>query len=199
MAWIATWWPRLVGVAIVATVGAPAAVASYLHARTVVARTDPAMAAWLPLTTDGLLLGALVVMWARRLVADPVGRGPWAAFALGMAATIAANLAAAPASPEGFIVALWPPVALAVTLELVAILVGHSSPGERLAHDAGEELTELASAGGELVKVEDTDSRAQRLLDAGAGRPRLVRELGITDHQARQLLRARVHQQVVAQ
>jgi hypothetical protein len=43
-------------------VGGPAAVASYRHARDVIAHHgDPVMAPWLALTTDGMLLAALVV------------------------------------------------------------------------------------------------------------------------------------------
>jgi hypothetical protein len=39
-----------------------------------------------------------------------------------MAATIAANLAAAQSTPVGIVVALWPPVCLAITLELIALV-----------------------------------------------------------------------------
>lgn len=129
------WWPPLLAVTTVTAVGVPAAVASYLHARTVVARSgDPAMAPWLPLSVDGMLLAALVVIWVRRRRGQPAGVFPWVSFGLGMAATIAANLAAADRTPEGYVVALWPPVALAITLELVA-LVAHreTSPGATVA------------------------------------------------------------------
>jgi hypothetical protein len=39
-----------------------------------------------------------------------------------MTATIAANLAAAQPTPVGIVVALWPPICLAITLELVALV-----------------------------------------------------------------------------
>ena len=80
------------------------------------------MAPWLALTTDGMLLAALVVIWVRRHRGEHVTAGPWAAFWAGMAATIAANLAAAKPTPVGIVVALWPPVCLAITLELVALV-----------------------------------------------------------------------------
>jgi hypothetical protein len=80
------------------------------------------MAPWLALTTDGMLLAALVVTWVRRHRHEHVKAGPWAAFWAGMAATMAANLAAAQQTPVGIVVALWPPVCLAITLELVALL-----------------------------------------------------------------------------
>lgn len=127
-----TWtraWPPLLAVVTVGAVGVPAAVASYRHARTVVARSgDPAMAPWLPLSVDGMLLAALVVIWVRRHRGDPAGVFPWVAFGVGMVATIAANLAAAEHTPEGFVVALWPPVAFALTLELVALVAHRTAP-----------------------------------------------------------------------
>jgi len=122
-----TWprvWPALLAVVVVASVGAPAAVASWRHARDVIAHNgDPVMAPYLAFTTDGMLLAALVVIWVRRHRGQDVGAGPWAAFIAGMAATIGANLAAANWSPIGVIVALWPPLCLAIALELVAMVV----------------------------------------------------------------------------
>jgi hypothetical protein len=116
-------WPSLLATVTLPAVGGPAAVASYRHARDVIAQHgDPVMAPWLALTTDGMLLAALVVIWVRRHRREPVGVGPWAAFWAGMAATIAANLAAAQPTPVGIVVALWPPVCLAITLELIALV-----------------------------------------------------------------------------
>jgi hypothetical protein len=100
------------------------------------------MAPWLALTTDGMLLAALVVIWVRRHHREPVGVGPSAAFWAGMAATIAANLAAAQPTPVGIVVALWPPVCLAITLELIALVASPTKhhpitgtvPAERPTH-----------------------------------------------------------------
>lgn len=120
-------------VAVLTAVGGPAAVASYRHAQKVAERfgETPDMAAWLPLTTDGMLVLALIVMYARRLRHEPVGRAPWVAFAAGTAATLAANLAAADLAhaPNRWevggrlAVAVWPPIAFALTLELLALLL----------------------------------------------------------------------------
>ncbi|WP_219420135.1 DUF2637 domain-containing protein [Pseudonocardia nigra] len=116
-------WPSLLAAVTLPAVGGPAAVASYRHARDVIAEHgDPVMAPWLALTTDGMLLAALVVIWIRRHRREPVGAGPWAAFWAGMATTFAANLAAAQPTPVGIVVALWPPVCLAITLELIALV-----------------------------------------------------------------------------
>ena len=128
-AWWARTWPTLLAVVVVTAIGAPAAVASYRHARDVVASTgDEVMAPWLPLSVDGLLVAALVVIWVRRHRGEAAGWGPWAAFGFGMLATIAANLAAV-REPSGraYAVALFPPVALAVTLELVAMLAARTA------------------------------------------------------------------------
>lgn len=121
-------WPALLAVGTVGAVGVPAAVASYRHARDVIAaHGDPVMAPWLPLSVDGMLVAALVVIWVRRHRGDPAGAFPWLAFSFGMVVTVLANLAAVvQPSPVAFAVALFPPLALAVTLELVALIAYRS-------------------------------------------------------------------------
>lgn len=129
-----TYWPHVFGTAVAAVVGVPAAVASYRHGMTVIERSsDPGMAAWLPMTTDGLLLAALVALWVRRLTRRSTGVGPWSAFGLGLVATTATNLAGARGyiekSPGFWDVAeavgwaVWPPICLAIVLEIVAWMV----------------------------------------------------------------------------
>lgn len=110
---------------ILLAVGGPAAVASYRHAADVAATYgETVMAPWLPLTTDGMLVAAIVAMYWRRWRGQRVGPGPWLAFALGLAATLGANLAAAQPTTGGYVVAVWPPVAFALTLELLAVMIG---------------------------------------------------------------------------
>lgn len=124
--------------AILAAVGGPAAVASYRHAWTVADRygTDPTMNPWLPLTTDGMIVAALTVLVVRRWRRVHVGAWPIIWALLGFAATLAANLAAVStgqwiATVAVPVVAVWPPIAFAVTLELVVTLLrpGVSAPG----------------------------------------------------------------------
>lgn len=132
--WLKTYWPHTFGSIIAGVVGVPAAVASYRHGIAVVDRSgDEAMASWLPMTTDGLLLAALVALWVRRMTGRQTGVGPWAAFGVGLVMTVATNLAGArqhiPSGPIGVAhvevvgVALWPPLCLAIVLELVALIV----------------------------------------------------------------------------
>jgi hypothetical protein len=136
-AWLVSWWPRLVAAGVVLVVLAPAAVASYKHHWTVVARHNPDMADWLPITTDGMLLAALVVLlvvrWGRsatRWIWLSVGL----AFGLGLPVTLGGNLAAMlPTTAvsllvETIVVAVWPPITVAITLELAALLVMTARP-----------------------------------------------------------------------
>lgn len=121
--------------AILAAVGGPAAVASYRHAWTVADRygTDPTMNPWLPLTTDGMIVAALTVLVVRRWRRVHVGAWPVIWALLGFAATLAANLAAVStgrwiATIAVPVVAVWPPIAFAVTLELVVTLLRPGAP-----------------------------------------------------------------------
>lgn len=123
--------------AVLAIVGGPAAIASYGHAIETARKygeTGPVVE-WLPLTTDGMLLAALVVMYARRWRGEAIGFVPKLAFVTGSVATLAANLSSADlAGPLAagdlgevagrLAVAAWPPIAFAVTLELIAVMLG---------------------------------------------------------------------------
>lgn len=216
--WLVTWWPRLVAAGVVLVVLAPAAVASYLHARHVVQRHDPTMANWLPITTDGMLLAALVVIWARRATRDPAGRWVWLAFWLGGVVTVAANLAAVlpttglTLAVEAVVVAVWPPVTVAITLELamllaMAIRVRHLVPAPVQAPpatDGGLPAAggEVGSGGGRPPEIDTTHetgstppdpearlyARVVDLMGQGYGRPRVKTELGITEGKARTLM-----------
>lgn len=149
------------GALVLTAVGGPAAVASYRHAWTVVERSgDPAMAPWLPATTDGLLVAALVVMWVRRFVDRPIGRGPWAAFALGLFATLWANVRAVgylSTDAERIAVALWGPVALAVTLELLALLVADARGGPVRIGDSDPDRSAADRTGEPIGRPDRTD------------------------------------------
>lgn len=111
--------------AVLLAVGGPAGVASYHHAQEVAKEygESEAMSAWLPLTTDGMLVAVLALVYWRRFIGERVGVFPWVAFAAGFLATMGANLASADMSFGGIAVALWPPLCFALTLELGAMML----------------------------------------------------------------------------
>lgn len=151
-------WPALLAVGTVGAVGGPAAVASYRHARDVIAaHGDPVMAPFLPLSVDGMLVAALVVIWVRRHRGDRAGVFPWCAFGFGMVVTVLANLAAVRVpSPVAVAVALFPPLALAVTLELVALIAYRSGP--RALQPAAEPLLVTRSDDGDTSRQPWSDT-----------------------------------------
>src|SRR6266498_1356389 len=101
-----------------------AAYASYVHQRHFALQggADVVSASLWPLSVDGLLLLATVGLlkpsgWGGRRARCVV----WLAFLLGIAVSLAANIAAAPALAwKPVLVAGWPPVALLLSVELLA-------------------------------------------------------------------------------
>jgi len=114
-------WVRRCSTLMVAGV---AAYSSYEHQRhfAVVGGADPAGARLWPLSVDGLLLLASIGLLRTGPHASRRTRGVlWAAFILGIAVSLAANIAAAPnLGWQPVLVAGWPPVALLLAVELLA-------------------------------------------------------------------------------
>ena len=113
-------------VAAVAAVALVAAFVSYRHALQVVEGhgESGALARVYPLTVDGLIYAASMVLLdaARRQVRPP--RLAYAALTLGIAATLAANVAAGLAfGLVGAIVAAWPAAALVIAYELLMLVI----------------------------------------------------------------------------
>ncbi|MGH3995067.1 MAG: DUF2637 domain-containing protein, partial [Pseudonocardiaceae bacterium] len=104
-------------------VAAVAAYSSYAHQRQFALNggADPIAAALWPLSVDGLVILASTGLLTER--AETVRRARWAvrlAFLLGVAVSLAANIAAAPTLTwQPILVAGWPPVALLLAVELV--------------------------------------------------------------------------------
>lgn len=174
---------RAAAVAAVLTVAAVAAVMSYGHLRAVAAEQGEPAAGLFPLSVDGLIVAASLVLLVRRRSGQPGGALAWAGLLVGVAATVAGNVASAEPTAMARLVAAWPPVAFALSYELLLALIRPTAPtlppegpqaGER-PPDALEDRTRelLASAGGRLP-----------------GRRVLARQLGVTEHQARTLLAA---------
>lgn len=188
---------RLVLVAVLAI----AALVSYTHLRDVWTASGSPWADVGPLLVDGLFAAAWLRMRRRRREGVPVGGLAWTALALALVATLLGNLAAPWVHGRedvlAYVVAAWPALAFALVWELVT---GHgrapAGPGDEPDPDVDEadpparqpELVELAPG---PVEVEGWEAKRDRLLDEGAGRPTLSRELGISDYEARQLVEAR--------
>ena len=105
-------------------VAAVAAYASYEHQRAFALRggADATSAALWPLSVDGLLVLATVgLLKSGRSASRRVRVAVWSSFLLGIAVSLAANIAAAPTlSWQPVLVAGWPPVALLLAVELLA-------------------------------------------------------------------------------
>jgi Protein of unknown function (DUF2637) len=186
-------WVRVCTVTAVVVVAGVAAVVSYAHMRHL---AELAGEAWradiLPLSVDGLLVAASLVLLVRRKAGRRAGLLPWVGLLLGVAASLVANVAAAQPTVLGRVVAGWPPLAFAVSFELLVAILRDGRPPthrvdipiEAVDEDPVAELPDFWSA----APFADTSSgRAAALLEQGAGRRKLARELGISEHAARQL------------
>ncbi|MCI3928905.1 DUF2637 domain-containing protein [Streptomyces sp. AN091965] len=100
-----------------------AAYASYVHQRAFALQggADAVSASLWPLSVDGLLLLATIgLLRSSTTVTRRARSAVWAAFMLGIAVSLAANIAAAPALEwQPVLVAGWPPVALLLAVELL--------------------------------------------------------------------------------
>jgi Protein of unknown function (DUF2637) len=121
-------WLRRCSALLVAGV---AAYSSYEHQRhfAAIGGTDPAAARLWPLSVDGLVLLASVgLLRTGRHTSRRSRCTLWLAFGLGIAVSLAANVAAAPALGwQPILVAGWPPIALLLAVELLAHCPGPGS------------------------------------------------------------------------
>lgn len=194
---------RTAGLVAGAVVALVAGLASYTHMRQLAAEHGETWLAYLvPLSVDGLLVVAsLVIVTARRAgTSTPVLA--WLALATGVAASLAANVANAGDDLVSRLVAAWPPLAFAVTFELVLRLVRTgdkqlaTDDHQPVSSDDGDVWEDPHPTRVDLPTVEqaapgdDLVTRARDLVATHGrmGRQRLARELNITEHQARRVL-----------
>jgi len=158
----------------------------------------------LPLSVDGLVVAASMVLLTRRRAGLPGGRLAWCALLGGVGASLAANIAAAEPTTTARVVAAWPALAFAVAFELllqqrrepvgepVDEPVGEDSPAAEPVVDVPVEVDEpevepavepdpVAARIAELVSAAHTEGRP-------VGRRTVARELGVTEYRAGQLL-----------
>ena len=115
---------RWVTVAAVVLVAAVAAAGSYDHMRHLAAETGQGAMSWLlPLGVDGLMVAASMVMLVRRRRGQTGGWLAWTALVSGVAASLAANVAAAEPTALARAVSAWPPLALLLAYELLMQMV----------------------------------------------------------------------------
>ena len=231
---------RVVTVLAVLLVAGVAAVVSYVHMSDLAREAgEDWRSLLLPLSVDGLVVAASMVLLTRRRAELPGGWLAWVALLGGMGTSLAANVAAAEPTTTARIVAGWPALAFAVAFELLLQqrrasvsepVIEVPAPRQVAGDDAGEvrqvdhqvhqsagvEFGEPPAYGIHLVHPQVVDEapdqatpgaggddqppgddvveRARRVIDDGTkrgvvvGRARLARELGISEHQARQLL-----------
>jgi len=181
---------RYGAVAAVLVVAAVAAVLSYGHLQAVAAREGEAHAWLFPLSVDGLIVAASLVLLVRRRSGQPGGPLAWGGLALGVAATVAGNIASAEPTAAARVIAAWPPVAFALSYELLLALIRPASQGAARPDPNITESPQLGAAGG-------LEERARELIDAAGPRPvgrrALARQLGVSEHQARTVLAAMNH------
>jgi len=202
----------MVTVAAVLLVATVAAIVSFAHMREVAARAGEGWRAWLlPLSVDGLVVAASMVLLTRRRAGLPGGRLAWAALLGGVGASLAANIAAAEPTVTARAVAAWPALAFAVAFELLlqqrrvpaAGLVAEpvepvveDPPNPDLVADQADEVGEpVTDPSRESVpEVDPLGIRTAELVNAAraegrpVGRRSVARELGVTEYRAGQLL-----------
>ena len=203
---------RATTVAAVVVVAAVAAVVSFAHMREVADRAGEAWRAWLlPLSVDGLVVAASMVLLTRRRAGLTAGWLPWAALLGGVGASLAANVAAAEPTTTARVVAAWPALAFAVAFELLLQQrrMPAAEPAGAPAVEVGEPVVEDPPAAHPVVAepgevgdhvgdpVDEADPLAMRLFELVStaqadgrpvGRRTVARELGVTEYRAGRLL-----------
>ena len=120
---------RMTAILGVATVAATAAVISFSHVQAL-ARTagEPELTAWLlPLSIDGAIAAAAAVVLADSKAGRRTTFLTWLMLALGLPASLAANITSAQPTWTARAVAAWPPIALALGIEVLASMSRRSA------------------------------------------------------------------------
>lgn len=149
-------WVQAVTLAAVSVVAAVAAVASYVHIHELADRAGEGWRAHLiPLSVDGMLVAASMTMLVRRRAGLPAGWLPWFGLILGIGASLAANVAAAKPDLLSWVVSGWPPVALAISFELLILVTRDHTPAVTPAGDRAGEGSQVVDtpAGDDLPRT----------------------------------------------
>lgn len=187
-------WTRRTAVASVLLVALVAAVCSYAHMQALAERSGEAWRSWIiPLSVDGMLVASTLAIVDRRRAGLAAGWVPWFGLSLGILASLAANVAAARPDSIARIIAAWPPVAFAVAVETLVIVLRGTAADASLhdtytyGHDEAPDFIPLDIPAAPVAPSDDLLTRA-RALGPGAGRRTVARTLGVSDYKARTLL-----------
>ncbi len=142
---------RTLGVVVVTGV---AAIGSYSHMRALALEHGQGefLASILPLSVDGLLAVASIVLSEDREANRPASGWARASFVLGVAASIAANVEAAQEDPISRLISAWPAVAL---LFVVEMLVGKRKPVSAIADTAVSATADTVTEVTKINTLED--------------------------------------------
>lgn len=186
-------WVRRTAVASVLLVALVAAVCSYAHMQNLAARSgEEWRSTIIPLSVDGMLVASTLAIVDRRRAGLPAGFVPWLGLSLGILASLAANVAAA--RPDGIarVIAAWPPLAFAVAVETLVIVLRGRGVGEKVTDNIPANIPAPAPPApsrpqsSSVARTPDKKSSKR-----GHGRVALARELGISEYEARRLLEQR--------
>jgi len=136
---------RVTTVGAVLIVALVAALVSYAHMQEVAARAGEGWRAGLmPLSVDGLVVAASMVLLTRRRAGLGGGWLAWSALLGGVGASLAANMAAAEPTLLARLVAAWPALAFAVAFELL-LQQRRADPTTPAQHHPGADPGQAAS------------------------------------------------------
>jgi len=178
---------RMTAILGVATVAAAAAVISFSHVQAL-ARTagEPELTAWLlPLSIDGAIAAAAAVVLADSKAGRRTTFLAWLMLALGLAASLAANIASAQPTWTARVVAAWPPIALALGIEVLASMSRRSGPvalAGTVPPGTTTEPSQASSLASLLAGGPATTTHAVAKL--GPGRPSTSEQLHLVDKPA---------------
>src|SRR5690606_184623 len=125
-------WPVVTAIGAVATVAVVAAVVSYMHMREVAeAAGEEWRAILLPLSVDGMIVAATLNAWQAKRRQRRLPAMTLVALVAGLVVSIAANIAAPfldvlRGQWLSAVVAAWPPIALAISSEELALMLRQS-------------------------------------------------------------------------
>lgn len=126
-----------------------AAVISYCHLRDLALEHGEGWRAGLiPLSIDGMLVATTSAIVGQRRQGRPAGWVPWLGLILGIVASLLGNVAGAHSDLIARLIAAWPPLALALSIETLVIIL------------RGSALTKVESPAAEITEPPVTETPA---------------------------------------